>query len=840
MKALKPAILTLSAIVIASSSGFGYPGSTQAGAEAINEDLESLALQYISTQQGIAVEQLSIETSTSAELPLSGIVLADFKVMANDGRTFGVSFDRATRKAVDQNALAVQEQQLRQTTYGVLEPSLHDHLQLNGAGSIPVAIWVTMKSPNGLARGKNPDLNALAERAHSAQSAVADAARALGAIVAQADMVPVIFAELNAGQINALAHHPSVVAIDLLPEDLKRLNDDSPTSDRYTYIWSTATGLNAKIAVHEDDGVDNVNSFLVDPVYWCTGVGTGPGGTACTVGKNIGTHATNVAGVIASTHQWRRGGAWGIAAGSLLSANFQSFSGTGIPTSVNAQKIVNSATWALVNGADTINMSWGGCSSGSPGFYSRWADFLVKSFGDNIVVSSGNNDCGNPDFVGTPSLGWNTISVGSYFDNNTGSRTDDVFSFFTSFRNPLDPNSGRRYEKPDVTGMGGNTDTWPNFTSCFGTETTAVGGGVNDSTCGTSFAAPDVSALTALAVGKDTALRNKTESVKAIIMAGATHNIVDGVNYRDCTTSPFQGDCRDGAGAIDAYQTIQNVVVPGNWRFFGGITPASFNASGNIDIPVSLNQGKKARVVIAWDSTAVCSNLGTGSQACASDVLNADLDLLLLDPSNVLVASASSFQNSAEVVDFTPAVTGTFKIRVHRFRFDAGTNTFLGVAWNKNTADTLSSPIKGATTFALNTTKANQTTDKSQSFWDNYSGPAAGCAGFLSPETGLEKIYKVVTSSPGSITASLSSIVGFSGVNSDIDVIILKKSGAALTQNGQVVACGDVTATASSQPAGTYFIVVDGFNGSVANFSLSVNFAIGAAPALPEEPLPAR
>lgn len=415
--------------------------------------------------------------------------------MAADGRSFAVSFKSDGSEVVDPQAMAEQERQSRVETYGTVDPELAGLMMRNAAERIPVAIWVAMQDPGAQGRG-NPQV--IADLARAAQDPVVNEASAqgIGALLARADGVPVLFADLNAGQINGLSHHPNVVLIEALPQNLMRLNDDSATSDRYRFVWGQANGTGAKVAVHEDDGVDDVNPFLIDSVYWCTGVGTGPGGSACTVGKNIGSHATNVAGVIASTHAWRRGGAWGLTAGSLLSANFQSFSGTGNPTSTNAQKIVNSATWALNSGADTINMSWGGCSSGAPNFYSRWVDYLVKAFGDNIVVSAGNNDCGNPDFVGSPSLGWNTISVGSYFDNNTGLRTDDVFSSFSSYKNWTDPNSGRKVEKPDVTGMGGQVAGG----SCFGTETTAVGGGVGDSTCGTSFAAPDVSALTAPSV----------------------------------------------------------------------------------------------------------------------------------------------------------------------------------------------------------------------------------------------------------------------------------------------------------------------------------------------------
>lgn len=741
----------------------------------------------------------------------------------------------ATGAVVDPEFVAARERQARIATYGKLAPSLHARLQHNPAERVPVAIWVALPDPGSLGRGANPDLPALAARVRAAQTPAAEAARALGAVIKLVDLVPVLFAELSAGQISGLAQHPAVVAIDDIPQHYTRLIDDAATSNRYPFVWSTATGTGTKIAVHEDDGVDNVNPFVnnaTHPVlYWSDTVG---------LARNIDYHATGVAGVIASTHNWRRGGAFGIS--QILSANFGSPWNTPPPPPEN---IVNSASWAISNGADTIYMSWGiggiSCAigAGASDLYSRWVDYLVKTFGINVVVASGNTQCGTPGedplndrrFVLSPGLGWNTISVGSYFDNNTGLRSDDVFSCFTSFRNPRDPNSGRTYEKPDVVGMGGTSpnNTPPDCTHFlsggFGVETTGVGGGVNDSRGGTSFAAPDVAALTALVISKDLALRRKAEAVKAIIMAGATHNIIDGTNYTSCPSSEIPNDCRDGAGAIDAYQTIQNVVVPGNWRFPGLITPASFDANGNLDFFVYIDSGKDIRVVIAWDSTATCSGLGTSSPSCVSDVLNADLHLILYNPYGNWVARAESFQNSAEVIDYRTELSGTYMIRVHRSRFNPGTNTYLGVAWNLNTRDTRH-PLTGVTDFTLNTTRTGQTTDKGRSFWDTYSGPGATC-GFLSAQTGLEKVYRITTPSTGQITARLSNLVAYPGVGSNLDVMILRAGGTPTTLHTQVIACGSTTAMASGQPAGTYYVVIDGRNGSVAQFALTVNFAAG-------------
>jgi hypothetical protein len=74
----------------------------------------------------------------------------------------------------------------------------------------------------------------------------------------------------------------------------------------------------------------------------------------------------------------------------------------------------------------------------------------------------------------------------------------------------------------------------------------------------------------------------------------------------------------------------------------------------------------------------------------------------------------------------------------------------------------------------------------------------------------------------GMITAELSNIRAFR-VNSDLDVFILR-GGDGMDQNVLAVGCGDTLATAANQPAGTYYVVVDGCDGSVATFDLAVRF----------------
>jgi len=86
-------------------------------------------------------------------------------------------------------------------------------------------------------------------------------------------------------------------------------------------------------------------------------------------------------------------------------------------------------------------------------------------------------------------------------------------------------------------------------------------------------------------------------------------------------------------------------------------------------------------------------------------------------------------------------------------------------------------------------------------------------------ETGPEKVHKVTTTATGNITATLS------GMSADLDVFIL----SSCSENA-CVASGDNAATYSSAPAGTYYIVVDGYQGASGAYTLNVTCSGGTTP----------
>lgn len=96
-------------------------------------------------------------------------------------------------------------------------------------------------------------------------------------------------------------------------------------------------------------------------------------------------------------------------------------------------------------------------------------------------------------------------------------------------------------------------------------------------------------------------------------------------------------------------------------------------------------------------------------------------------------------------------------------------------------------------------------------------------------ESGKEVVYKVETTEPGNLTASLSSL----GSGVDLDVFILNSSCDA----NQCLAVGNFTAVYENAPPGIYYIVVDGFEGDEGFFDLTVNCSGNELPNCPNDVL---
>lgn len=82
-------------------------------------------------------------------------------------------------------------------------------------------------------------------------------------------------------------------------------------------------------------------------------------------------------------------------------------------------------------------------------------------------------------------------------------------------------------------------------------------------------------------------------------------------------------------------------------------------------------------------------------------------------------------------------------------------------------------------------------------------------------ESGPERVYAVTVPAGGSIRATLSSILP---AGTDLDVFILSSCNPGSCLRG-----GDLTAYADALAGGTYYVVVDGFNGAAGTYTLTVD-----------------
>ncbi|MFC5268105.1 S8 family serine peptidase [Kribbella qitaiheensis] len=281
-----------------------------------------------------------------------------------------------------------------------------------------------------------------------------------------------------------------------------------------------------------------------------------------------------------------------------------------------------------------------------------------------ILQAAGNFWATDPDGIVPPSAefvnhkGYNSMALGNHDDTAGAVAGDSVF------RNPATSHGDR--ELPELaangTGVSANSQTMS----------------------GTSFAAPAAAGVTALLQDVDVVLCSWPEGCRAILMAAAGRNVSGSTWWQDVLA---RTDASDGAGALDAYAGVA-IAQQRRWRdapatrhgwdvgtlssaVVGSDRLATFRyhvaVPSNILLP-------RVKVALAWDSAVTTS----GDTATAS-TLTVDLDLLVRDSSGVQVASAASWDNSYEVVEFSAAPGQSYEIVIRRW---SGTDSlWYGVAW---------------------------------------------------------------------------------------------------------------------------------------------------------------
>ncbi len=588
------------------------------------------ALVYVSQKHNTPLERLIVANEGYAEYPLIGTRVWCGKILdVKTGSVYGVCFDESG------NFVDIREMELKERTkyaekYGKLEVELYNILQkMDQNDTIKIGIWlkvpeIKIQKPT---RIDDEIYNKIIETKKNIYKQAEDGiVRYLSAkgvrIIYTSQYAPLVFAEVSKKILSEIEQRDDVAAI-YLSRTYKPELDSAAYTEKANVVWSRGiTGNGVKIAVVEADGIAFANPYLADGSYFDSS------------NPNVGAHATAVAGVIESTHSTYKGVAYGAPA--LLSANSQTYSDS---------DIINAVEWALDSGANIISNSWGIDTGLQLSSMDRYFDHIVWSHYKTVIKSAGNEgtESGN---VTSPGLGYNMITVGAIDDKDTSTWSDDAMAPYSSYKDPISPHGDR--EKPEVVAVGSRMRS-----------TTTSSPWVGYVGSGTSFAAPSIAAEAALLMQRESWLKYWPETVKAIVMASAVHNI-EGSNR----LSEY-----DGAGAIDCSKADDTA------RYGYRDADVLYKDDFPKYYTFSASAGQRVRVVISWDSHP------DNNHPPSTDPLESDLDLVIYDPNGNYVTSSTSWDNNYEIVEFTAQTSGTYKAKVTAYRFD-GSYEYLGFAYS--------------------------------------------------------------------------------------------------------------------------------------------------------------
>ena len=275
----------------------------------------------------------------------------------------------------------------------------------------------------------------------------------------------------------------------------------------------------------------------------------------------------------------------------------------------------------------------------------KWIDHLSFQHNITFVKSAGNG--GASSYITDPGMAYNGVTVGSIYDNDSYNEpdwTDDSFSSYSSF---LEQEGGY---KPDLSAPGQDLE---------------IAGFISGN--GTSFSAAHVTAVVAQIFQLKPDLMVKPSALNALLKAGTTHKTAS--DYYSYSLISNYSDM-EGAGVIDAKGAYETA-LSGNY-IQGQLENAEFPCIQTFTVQSSASP---IRITLNWLKQ---NTLLADGSVVLRDV--SDLDLYIIDPTGAIVASSTTANNNTELVEFTPAVTGTYTILVDGYILENDYEIF-GLAW---------------------------------------------------------------------------------------------------------------------------------------------------------------
>jgi len=583
-------------------------------------DYEQIAISYISRAEGTSSADLMVGYGGFRELRALGIKFWEGKVLnKNTGETFGVALNLDGSLA-NRETLMKSERSAWNAKYGKLTPGLYEYLQkAEAVDSVDVVIWVYAGAGPSLREGASyEEVQAWNKRVKTPLTSHLEG-RGIK-VKYSSTYSPLLFATMSKEAVFELSAREDVGLIDIEGVGGPELNVAHVTVGADTVHARGITGYGPRVAHVE--GHPGAIYFAHAAV---------PDGKHYRTPPSYADHATMCAGCIASTDATYKGIAKGLDGSAsnarLLSANAASYGDSDLLAAID---------WAVGQGAHIITNSYYTHTDQAFHAIDMAFDHYVYWHGIVMIKSAGNR--GDSDgYVTSPGKGYNTLTVGAFDDKGSAAWTGDTMASFSSYVDPIAPNSDQP-EKPEIVAPGVSI-TAPSYPSTW------------DTGSGTSFAAPQAAGAAALLMHRNSRLYGWPEPVKAILMATAIHNIEGATRLSEY----------DGAGAIycpyaDDIARLQWIA---SWVYRTMI-------STSITYEIQLTAGQRARIVMVWDSQP------THAHPATDDPRMADLDLYVYNPAGTLVASSTSVSNCFEIVDFTVPSSGKYRVKLHRFSFTAG------------------------------------------------------------------------------------------------------------------------------------------------------------------------
>ncbi len=603
--------------------------------------------------------------------PSQPVILAR-GVSANGKRTFYKMYDKVNKKFIGES-YDDQGNKITQTNedevLADLNNKIHPALQMQilkaaDTDPIDIAVWMNIDVKEPLKSNYQPVQLVtmppeIADHRRKLAVTIADTARKVtierSGIQVQrvSDLLPLFFAKATKRTIDLVKNDPLVLGIFFNDrsyfESLSTSLSRSGAAEAQT-AGMTSLGKDIKVAVWEN-APDLLTNLTIEGYY-------------DPATPNVSDHARLVSAIIKNKEPGKSKG---------YAPNCKLYS-----ANLSGSDLLAPLEWAAKQGCTVINRSFHQ-NTDQVNAGMQLSDFVTDALAlrypyPMIVQASGNT--GQPDDTAlgiTPPgneyvnhKGYNSIAVGSHDEH-----TERKISTFSTFRNPSSPKGDR--ELPEICALGENI--------------TAVG--LVD-WGGTSFSSPAVAGSAALLQSISPVLKLYPEVIRTLLMAGAKRNVDGGFWFQDLKRTP-KVDQKDGTGALNIYESItiakkpyqpKKVALDKGWDY-GILNASSFGPDKKSirEWKITVPQTRKhVKISLAWNSNANYAEIW-GFRFLKDTTLDMDLDIMVYDDTDTLVATSSSFDNSFEIVDYMAQGLKTLTVKINGYSVKPSAWTYFGIAW---------------------------------------------------------------------------------------------------------------------------------------------------------------